>query len=58
MKTIRLIVNLTVNDENSDKESEEWFINHILFGEELLFLHSNEVGCIVGEVEVLEVLNG
>ena len=34
----------------------EWFFNDVLKGE--LFLHSNEIGDTIGEVRVLEILNG
>ena len=57
MKTIHLLISLTYDDEimYSDEESERWFFDDILMRNSL-FLHSNELGDVVGEVKVLPML--
>ena len=57
MKTIHLLISLTYDDEimhDDDEEGRQWFINDVLEGG--LFLHSNELGDVVGEVKVLPML--
>ena len=57
MKTIRLLIDLTYDDEimHSDEDAAiAWFHDNVLKGE--LLLHSNEIGDEVGEVRVLEVV--
>ena len=61
MKTIKMTIELTYNDEvmhGDDPESIDWFYTGILMrkhGEDLLMLHSNEIGDTIGEVKVLEI---
>ena len=59
MKTIHLLISLTYDDEimYSDEESERWFFDDILMRNSL-FLHSNELGDVVGEVKVLPMFGG
>ena len=61
MKTIKLTVELTYNDEvmhENDQESIDWFYNDILKqqqNDELLLLHSNEIGDTIGEIKVIDI---
>lgn len=43
----------------NDKESKDWFLNHILKSRrrDELILHSNEIGDEIGTIKVLEILN-
>ena len=41
---------------SSDKDALDWFINDILCGDGLL-LHSNEIGDLLGDARVLEVID-
>ena len=57
MKTIRLLIDLTYDDEimhGDDEGAIAWFREQVLKGE--LLLHSNVIGDEVGEVRVLEVV--
>ena len=57
MKTINMMISLTYDAEimhDPDEEGRKWFIQEVLGNG--LFLHSNEIGDIVGEVKVLPML--
>ena len=61
MRTIRLEIELTYNDENMhsgerDHEAKAWFHHNVLLEPpDRLILHSNDIGDEVGEVNVLSV---
>jgi hypothetical protein len=59
MKTIRLLVDLTYDDEimfdPEDSKQERWFLRDVL-GDPDLILHSNEIGDEVGRVVVRAIL--
>jgi len=58
MAKIKLTIELDYNSDimhGDDKEAQEWFFKDVL-GRDQLFLHSNEIGDEVGNVNVLEVL--
>jgi hypothetical protein len=61
MKTIRLTVDLTYNNEimhGDDEESKDWFVNEVLKStnpHEQLILHSNCIGDEVGEIKVVDI---
>jgi hypothetical protein len=60
VKTIRLEIELTYDDDlmhcgDEDQEAKEWFYNSLMFPQDLLILHSNEIGDEIGEVKVLSI---
>lgn len=59
MKTIRLVVELTYDDQtmhDSTEESKEWFKEVLMDQEEgQLLLHSNGIGDTIGTIKVLEI---
>ena len=63
MRKLKLLVELSYDDEvmhGTDKDSIDWFESGILmqeFSEEMLILHSNEIGDEVGEIKVLEIIS-
>lgn len=51
---IQLSIELDIPDVYGTEESErDWLLNDILRKDQELFLHSNEIGDVVGAVKVL-----
>ena len=62
MRTIRMEIELTYDDDvmhcgEVDQEAKAWFYKSLLFPEDRLILHSNDIGDEVGEVKVLSIAN-
>jgi len=60
MVKIKLLVELKYDDtamHGDDDQAKEWFFKDIL-KQDRLILHSNEIGDEIGEVTVLEILEG
>lgn len=58
MNTIRLMIDLEYDDDamhsaDRDEDSQEWFINDVLYNDGNLLLHSDEIGDYVGKVKVV-----
>lgn len=60
---LKLLIELEYDEKfmhngNKDKEAKEWFYDDILKIKKKhdLFLHSNEIGCEVGTIKVLEII--
>ena len=57
MTILKLTIELDYDAEimhQDDPDAIEWFFKHIL-NDDLLILHSNEIGDAIGEVKVLEI---
>jgi hypothetical protein len=60
VKTIRLEIELTYDDDamhcgETDQEAKELFYNLLLFPQDRLILHSNDITDEVGDVKVLSI---
>lgn len=57
MAKIRMTIELDYDAElmhGNDADAIEWFFEDILM-QDLLFLHSNEIGDIIGTVKIIEI---
>ena len=62
MKTIRMEIELTYDDDvmhcgEVDQDAKAWFYKCLLFPQDRLILHSNDIGDEVGDVKVLSIAN-